>query len=35
MEDQLARVADTDGAQSLVTTLYHKYLGLFRIALGK
>jgi flagellar basal-body rod protein FlgB len=35
MEDQLTKVADTDGAQALVTNLYHKYLGFFRIALGK
>ena len=35
MEDQLIKVADTDGAQQLVTNLYHKYLGLFRTALGK
>ena len=35
VEDQLTKVADTDGAQALVTNLYHKYLGLFRIVIGK
>ncbi len=35
IEEQLTKVADTDGAQALVTNLYKKYLGLYRIALGK
>ena len=35
MDEQLTKVADTDGAQALVTNLYHKYLGLFRTAIGK
>ena len=35
MEEQLTKVADTDSAQALVTNLYHKYLGLFRITIGK
>lgn len=35
VEDQLTKVADTDGAQALVTNLYKKYLGLFHMALGK
>ncbi len=35
MDDQLTKVADTDGAQALVTNLYHKYLGLFRNVIGK
>ncbi len=35
MEDQLAKVADTAGTQELVSNLYHKYQGLFRIALGR
>ena len=35
MEEQLTKVADTDGAQALVTNLYHKYLGLFRTVIGK
>ena len=35
MDDQLTKVADTDNAQALVTTLYHKYLGLYRTAIGK
>ena len=35
LEDQLARVAESDGTQQLVTGLYHKYMGLFMTALGK
>ena len=35
IEEQLTKVADTDGAQALVTNLYKKYMGLYRIALGK
>ena len=35
VESQLTKVADTDNAQALVTALYHKYMGLFRIAVGK
>ena len=35
METQLTRIADTDGAQALTTTLFHKYLGFYRIALGR
>ena len=35
VEDQLTKVADTDGAQALVTNLYKKYLGLFHTVLGK
>ncbi len=35
VEDQLTKVADTDNAHNLVTALYHKYLGLFRTAIGK
>jgi flagellar basal-body rod protein FlgB len=35
MDEQLTKVADTDGAQALVTNLYHKYLGLYRTAIGK
>ena len=35
IEEQLTKVADTDGAHALVTNLYRKYLGLYRIALGK
>ena len=35
MDEQLTKVADTDGAQALVINLYHKYLGLFRITIGK
>ena len=35
LEDQLAKVADSDGAQQLVTGLYHKYMGLFMTAFGK
>ena len=35
MEEQLTKVADTDGAQALVTNLYRKYMGFFRTAAGK
>ena len=35
LEDQLARVAESDGTQQLVTGLYHKYMGLFMTAFGK
>lgn len=35
LEDQLAKVADSDGTQQLVTGLYHKYMGLFMTAFGK
>ena len=35
IEEQLTRVADTEGAQSLTTNLMHKYFGLFRTVLGK
>ncbi len=35
LEDELAKVADSDGTQQLVTGLYHKYMGLFMTAYGK
>ncbi len=35
VEDQLMKVADADSSQQLVTNLYQKYLGLFRLALGR
>jgi flagellar basal-body rod protein FlgB len=35
MEEQLTKVADTEGAQSLTENLYHKYMGLFRLSIGK
>lgn len=35
MEDQLGRVADTASTQELVTNLYHKYQGMFRMILGR
>ena len=35
LEDQLAKIADGDSTQQLVTGLYHKYMGLFMTALGK
>lgn len=35
MEEQLTKVADTEGAQSLTTNLYRKYMGLFHTTLGK
>lgn len=35
LDEQLTRIADTDSAHELATTLYRKYLGLFRMAIGK
>ncbi len=35
LDDELTKVADTETAQELVTGLYKKYLGLFRMALGR
>lgn len=35
VEHELAKVADTQTTQELVTNLYHKYQGLFRTALGR
>ncbi len=35
MDEQLSKVAETETGQSLVTTIYKKYLGLFGLALGK
>lgn len=35
LDDQLMRVSDTEIHQGLTTSLYRKYLGFFRIALGR
>ena len=35
LEEQLIKVADTVGAHQLMTNLYRKQLGMFRIALGR
>jgi flagellar basal-body rod protein FlgB len=35
MDEQLTKVADTEGTQTLVENLYRKYLGLFRTSIGK
>ncbi|HWN47760.1 MAG TPA: hypothetical protein VNM71_10380, partial [Steroidobacteraceae bacterium] len=35
LEDELMKVADTETSQELVTNLYTKYLGFFRLALGR
>jgi flagellar basal-body rod protein FlgB len=35
VEEQLTKIADTDGTHALVTNLYHKYMGMFRTAIGK
>lgn len=35
LDKELSKVADTEATQSLVTAIYHKYLGLFRTALGQ
>jgi flagellar basal-body rod protein FlgB len=34
MQEQLMKVATTESSQELVTNLYTKYLGFFRLALG-
>jgi flagellar basal-body rod protein FlgB len=34
LDEQLVKVADTETTQSLVTTIYKKYLSLFSMALG-
>ncbi len=35
LDEELTKVADTETAQELVTGVYKKYLGLFRMALGR
>ena len=35
LDQQLTKVADTETAQALTTTIYKKYMALFGIALGK
>ncbi|GAN78263.1 flagellar basal body rod protein FlgB [Acidisphaera rubrifaciens] len=35
LDEELTRVADTQNQQALATGLYSKYLGLFRLALGR
>lgn len=35
MQEQLMKVATTESSQELVTNLYAKYLGFFRLALGR
>ena len=35
LEDQLTKVADTSSTQELAITLYRKYQGMFRTALGR
>ena len=35
MDDQLTRVANTETQQSLTNGVFRKYLGLFRLALGR
>lgn len=35
LDDELMKVADTETAQELVTNLYTKYLGFFRLAFGR
>jgi len=35
LEEQLTKVADTETTQSLVTSIYRKYLTLFGMALGR
>jgi flagellar basal-body rod protein FlgB len=35
LDDQLMKVSDTEIHQGLTSSLYRKYLGLFRTALGR
>ena len=35
MDEQLTKVAETEGTQALVENLYRKYMGLFRTSIGK
>ena len=35
LDEQLMKVADTDTAHALVTTIYKNYLGMFSMALGR
>ena len=35
MDEQLTKVAETEGTQALVENLYKKYKGLFRTSIGK
>lgn len=35
LDQQLTKVADTETAQALVTTIWKKYMGMFSIALGR
>ncbi len=35
LDTELTKLADTDGMHELATNLYTKYLGMFRLALGK
>ena len=35
LDEQLVKVADTETAHALVTTIYRTYLGMFNTALGR
>ena len=35
LDEQLVKVADTESAHTLATTIYRKYLGMFSMALGR
>jgi flagellar basal-body rod protein FlgB len=35
LDQQLTKVADTETAQALVTTIWKKYMGMFSMALGR
>ncbi len=35
LDQQLTKVADTETTQSLVTTIWKKYMGMFSMALGR
>jgi len=35
LDEQLTKVADTETTQAMVTTIFHKYLTMFGLALGR
>jgi flagellar basal body rod protein FlgB len=35
LDQQLTKVADTETAQTVVTTIWKKYMGMFSMALGR
>ncbi len=35
LDEQMVKIADTDSAHEMVSAIYQKYLGMFRMALGR